>query len=297
MRLKNVALAAESGYTCVYMVRSFYNRLIAFVIIGVFVCLFGVSTAASAQSVSQAYATDGNVQKGMLVMIDPKDSKKVQPLSNKSDVSMQGVAVAANDTVVSLGSDTAMTQVYVASTGKYQALVSNQNGPIKIGDIISISALDGIGMKADSQQTTILGKAISGFNGQSNVSSTMSLKTSKGTKKVAIGLINIDISISHNPLAASVTGPPVPEFLRKSGSAIAGKPVSSVRLYVSLAIVIATVFLSSNVLYGGVRSSIIAIGRNPLAKKSIIRGLMQVIVLGLIILVVGMFIVYLLLRL
>jgi len=263
---------------------------------GLFGSFLSVQTGL-AQSISQAYATDGNVQKGMLVMIDPKDSKKVQPLSNKKDVAMQGVAVAANDTVVSLGSDAPVTQVYVASTGKYQALVSNQNGSIKVGDIISISALDGVGMRADSQQTTILGKAISSFDGKQNVSSTMSLKTSNGSKKVAIGLINIDISISRNPLAANVTGPPVPEFLRKSGSAIAGKPVSTVRLYVSVAIILATVFLASNVLYGGIRSSLIAIGRNPLAKKSIVRGLLQVVIVGLIILVVGLFIVYLLLRL
>lgn len=250
-----------------------------------------------AQSVSQAYATDGNVQKGMIVMIDQKDSKKVQPLSNKKDVAMQGVAVAANDTVVSLGSEVETTQVYVASTGKYQALVSSQNGPIKVGDLISISALDGIGMKADQKQETILGKAISGFDGKTNVSSTTVLKTTTGSKEVAIGLINIDIAISRNPLASSVDGPPVPEFLRTASNAVAGKPVSTIRLYVSLAIVIMTVFLASNVLYGGIRSSIIAIGRNPLAKKSIIRGLIQVIAVGLIVLVIGFFSVYLLLRL
>jgi len=292
-----MAQKSESGYTWVHMVRVLFSRLLALGLLSVLSSVFLLTPVARAQTMSQAYDTDGNVQKGMLVMIDPKDSKKVQPLSNKSDVAMQGVAVAANDTVVSLGSEAVVAQVFVASAGKYQALVSNQNGAIKVGDIISISALDGIGMKADSQQTTILGKAISSFDGQKNVSSSMTLKTSKGTKKVSIGLINIDISISHNPLAASVTGPPVPEFLRKSGSAIAGKPVSSVRLYVSLAIVFATVFLSSNILYGGIRSSLISIGRNPLAKKSIIRGLLQVIVLGLIILVVGLFIVYLLLRL
>jgi len=61
---------------------------------GLFGSFLSVQTGL-AQSISQAYATDGNVQKGMLVMIDPKDSKKVQPLSNKKDVAMQGVAVAA----------------------------------------------------------------------------------------------------------------------------------------------------------------------------------------------------------
>jgi hypothetical protein len=260
------------------------------------IALLGVGQA-SAQSISQAYGTDGNVQKGMIVMINAKNSKKVQPLSNKKDVSMLGVAVAANDTVVSLGMEASMAHVYVASTGKYETLVSTQNGPVKAGDLISISAIDGIGMKADNGQGTILGKAVSTFNGQQNVSGTMQLNTSAGKRDVAIGLAVVDISISRNPLAVSVSGPPIPSFLKKAGDSVSGKPVSTVRLYVSLAILLVVLFLSSNILYGGIRSSIQAVGRNPLAKKSIIRGLIQVVVTGLIVLVIGLFSVYLLLRL
>ncbi|MCA9326972.1 hypothetical protein KDA14_00405 [Candidatus Saccharibacteria bacterium] len=250
-----------------------------------------------AQTVSQGYGTTGNVQKGMIVMIDPKDSSKVAALSNKSDTSMLGVVVSANDTVVSLGGDSSSSQVYVASNGKYDALISTQNGPVKSGDIISISALDGIGMKADSGQNTILGKALANFDGSKNVIGTATLTTSTGGKNVSIGLVQIDISISHNPLAASVSGPPVPAFLRKSGDSIAGKPVSTVRLYVSLAVLLITIFMTSNLLYGGVRSSLVSIGRNPLAKKSILRGLIQVIILGLMVFVIGLVAIYLLLKL
>ncbi|MBP7857694.1 MAG: hypothetical protein WAW63_02045 [Candidatus Saccharimonadales bacterium] len=251
----------------------------------------------SAQTVSQGYGVTGVVQKGMIVMLDPKDSSKVQALTNKSDKSMHGVVVSANDTVVSLGGDSTATQVYIASNGKYDALVSTQNGPIKSGDIISISALDGIGMKADSRQAVILGKALSGFDGSKNVSGNASLTSSSGKKDVAIGLIQIDIGISRNPLAVSVSGPPVPAFLRKSGDSIAGKPVSTVRLYVSLAILLITIFMTGSLLYGGVRSSLVSIGRNPLAKKSILRGLIQVVVLGLIVFVIGLIAIYLLLKL
>lgn len=250
-----------------------------------------------AQTVSQGYGTTGTVQKGMIVMIDPKNSKKVTALTNKKDTAMLGVVVSANDTVVSLGGDDSANQVYVASNGKYDALVSTQNGPIKTGDLISISALDGVGMKASAAQTTILGKALATFDGTKNVSGTATLASNSGSKNVSIGLVQIDISISHNPLAVSVSGPPVPTFLRKSGENIAGKPVSTVRLYVSLAILLITIFMTSNLLYGGVRSSLIAIGRNPLAKKSILRGLIQVIILGLMVFVIGIVAIYLLLKL
>lgn len=259
--------------------------------------VFIFPTLVSAQTVSQGYGVTGNVQKGMIVMLDPSDSHKVMALTSKKDKAMQGVVVAANDTAVSLGGDSTTNQVYVASNGKYDALVSTQNGPIKNGDIISISALDGVGMKADAGQSVILGKALTSFNGTKNVSGTADLTTSNGNKSVEIGLIHIDISISHNPLAASVSGPPVPSFLRKSGENIAGKPVSTVRLYVSLAILLITLFMTASLLYGGVRSSLLSIGRNPLAKKTILRGLIQVVILGLIVFVIGLVAIYLLLKL
>jgi co-chaperonin GroES (HSP10) len=265
-------------------------------VVGVLSAL-GTAVVAQAQTVSQGYGVTGTVQKGMIVMLDPKDSRKVAPLTNKRDKSMHGVVVSANDTVVSLGGDSSTSQVYVASNGKYDALVSTQNGPIKVGDIISISALDGIGMKADTAQAVILGKALTGFDGTKNVNGTAKLKTSGGEKPVSIGFIQIDIGISRNPLAVSVSGPPVPAFLRKSGDSIAGKPVSTVRLYVSMAVLLITIFMSGSLLYGGVRSSIVSIGRNPLAKKSILRGLIQVVVMGLMVFVIGLVAIYLLLKL
>ncbi len=248
-------------------------------------------------TISQMYDASDEVQRGMIVMIDPKNSKRIKPLTTDAPTSMHGVVVAANETVLSLGGDGTTSQVYVASNGKYEVLVSTQNGAIKTGDLITISAIDGIGMKASGAQEVVLGKALSSFDGKQNVSGTMALKSTIGKQQIAIGKILVDISIAHNPLAVSVTGPPVPAVLKKAGEVISGKPVSTVRLYISIIILLVTVFVTGSLLYGGVRSSLVAIGRNPLAKKSIGRGLVQVIVLGLIIFVLGLFSVYLLLKL
>ncbi len=256
-----------------------------------------MAASVAGQAVSQSYGITGVVQKGMIVMLDPHNSKNVKALSSASDASMLGVAVAANDTVVSLGGDSTMSQVFVAASGKYDALVSNQNGAIKAGDVISISALDGVGMKANGDQAVILGKALSGFDGVNNVSGTATLKTSNGSKNVSIGLVQIDINISHNPLAVTTTGLSIPSFLRKSGESIAGKPVSAARLYVSFGVLILTLFMAASLLYGGVRSSLVSLGRNPLAKTSILRGLVQVVLLGLIVFVIGLVAIYLLLKL
>jgi hypothetical protein len=256
-----------------------------------------VVTTVAGQAVSQAYGVTGTVQKGMIVMLDPGNSKKVKALSNTSDVSMLGVVVAANDTAISLSGDSSVYQVFVAASGKYNALVSNQNGAIKAGDIISISALDGIGMKADAGQSVVLGKALSSFDGSSNVSGTATLKTTNGTKNVSIGTVEIDINISHNPLAESDSGLSIPSFLRKSGEGIAGKSVSAARLYTSFGVLVLTLFMTASLLYGGVHSSLVSLGRNPLAKTSILRGLIQVVLLGLIVFVIGLVAIYLLLKL
>lgn len=274
-----------------------HRRIIHYVAGVVVLALLLVSAVVSAQSVSQAYDASDKVQRGMIVMINPKNTKQVVPLTTDDPNSMHGVVVAANETVLSLGGDGKTSQVFVANNGKYEALVSTQNGAIKTGDLIAISSLDGIGMKASGAQTVVLGKALTPFDGKQNVNGTMMLKSNVGNRTVAIGKIAVDISIAHNPLAISVTGPPVPAFFKKAGEVISGKPVSTVRLYVSLIVLIITVFVTGSLLYGGVRSSLVAIGRNPLARKSIGRGLVQVIVLGLITFVLGLFSVYLLLKL
>ena len=70
-----------------------------------------------------------------------------------------------------------------------------------------------------------------------------------------------------------------------------------VKMYVSVAIMAMSIVIAGILLYAGVRGSIISIGRNPLSKRSILRGLMQVIIGGVLVLIIGLFTVYLLLRL
>src|SRR5690606_23527601 len=106
--------------------------------------------------------------------------------------------------------------------------------------------------------------------------------------------IKIDINIMQNPLAKSAAV--TPEWLGAIGQAIAGKTVSPARLYISAGMLLIGSFIAGAVLYSGIRSSIIAIGRNPLSKKSILRGLLQVIFTSLIVFIISVVGVYLLLK-
>lgn len=255
------------------------------------------ANSSSTQAVTQGYGTDTVLQKGMLVRLKDKDAAKVVPLTSATAAEMQGVVVAANDASVTLSSDNNSGQVFVATYGHFEALVSNQNGPIKSGDYITISSLDGVGMKADSVQSTVLGKAASNFDGTANVQGSTTVKDQGGhSVNVSFGRIPVDISISHNPLQQDINNN-LPGFLKKASQFVANKPVSSSRVYISLVVLLISTVIAGSILYAGIRSGLVAIGRNPLAKTSITRNLVQVIITGLIIFIIGLFAVYLLLKL
>lgn len=250
------------------------------------------------QSVTQAYGTDAAIQKGMIVKLKDGDSHKVVPLDKDHATDMLGVVVAPNDSALTLSNDKPDTrQAYVATFGQFDVLVSNENGAIKPGEYLTISSVDGIGMAAGDSDAIVLGKANEGFNGTSNVVSSTTVKRADGSKHgVSIGRISVTVSVSHNPLLKQDNSA-LPAFFQHVGNEIADKPVSDTRIYIALIILLICTVLAGSLLYGGVRNSMISIGRNPLAKKSIMRSMLQVILTSLTIFIIGVFGVYLLIRL
>ena len=250
------------------------------------------------QAVTQSFNADPAVQLGMIVKLKDKDPSTVEPLDQKSLTKLLGVVVAPNDSTVTITPAKATKQqVFVASSGKYTTLVSNQNGAIKAGDFITASALAGIGMKADEGQSVILGKAAAAFTGTANVIGKVSLKNSLGkTTDVSLGRVAVVLDVSHNPLESKSTNY-VPGFLARTAQSVADKKVSAARIYLGLAVLALTTVITTNLVYSGVRNGMIAVGRNPLSKKSIIKSLIQTVIAGLIIFIVGVFAVYLMLKL
>lgn len=277
--------------------RLFLVRLVAPIVL----CLagggviLGWGAAASAQAVAQSYAADTPLQAGMVVKLTG-DKTKVAPVTQSDNDKMHGVVIRANDAPLTLTEGEVGQAVYVATSGKYQILVTDQNGPVKKGDYLIISAIDGIAMKANHTIKYIIGKALSDFDGKTNVLSQTKLKDGAGRERaVNFGYVSADINVSRNPLA-----PPedsnLPGFLRKASEAVSGKPVSPFRGYAALGVLVVTSMIVIVVLYAGVRTSLIAMGRNPLARKTIVRNLIQVVLVGIIILISGLITVYLLLK-
>lgn len=234
----------------------------------------------------------------MIVQLDTRDTNKVLPSTQDAADRLHGVVVSPNDAPVSLQDNTTSQQYYVATDGTYQVLVSDQNGTIHKGDYITISSLAGVGMKATSTQSVVLGKALNDFDGSANVEGTNTLTLANGQKTtVHLGKVSVDVSIAHNPLYQPSTKDAVLQTLQRIAQSVAHKPVSLTHIYMSIAVLLASVGIAATMLVTGVRASLAAVGRNPLARSHIIRGLIQITFTSLIIFLVGVFGVYLLLKL
>ncbi len=255
--------------------------------------VFNVVNLTSAQTVTEGYGADEVLQRGMIVGAKQDDPTKVEPISVDQLDRMMGVVVDANESPITISGEA--EKVFVSSVGQYDVLVSNQNGEIKQGDYITASSLNGIGMLATYKEGDVLGRAITGFDGNGNIVSQDSLKDNKGvTQNVNIGRIKVDIGVSKNPKARSDAASP--EWLGKLGQAIAGQSVSPAKVYLGAGLFVIGAFIAGTILYSGIRSSLISVGRNPLSKKSIMKGLLQVIFTSLIVFIISVFGVYLLLR-
>jgi hypothetical protein len=252
---------------------------------------------ASSAAAVQGYASDKRLQVGTIVALSGSGASKVEAATSSKASSMYGATVDGNSLSLTVSSSALQNEAYVATSGTYKLLVSTQNGPIKAGDYITVSSIDGVGMQAQPQQTVVFGRAASDFDGKTNVVANATLKVNGGSNQaVSLGIIPVAIDIRHNPNQIS-TKADVPKVLQRLGQAIADKPVGPLRIYLSIAITGISVVSAIVLLYGGVRNSIISIGRNPLSKKAIFRALIEIVLTSIIVLIIGLFAVYLLLKL
>lgn len=246
----------------------------------------------AAQTLNQGFQSDEPLQKGMMIKQKDNDNTKIEPVSRSSLKDLKGVVVEKNESPVTIASEG--QTIFVASSGRYEVLVSDENKEIKKGDYISISSLNGIGMKADSEQSIVLGRAVEDFNGRDGI---IGQTTTQDNKSVNFGRIDTDIAIGSNPLKKENQQSTIPRVLTNISSSVTGKQVSTARIWLASIVFLITSVVTVVMLYGGSKSSLLALGRNPLSKSSINRALLQVVLFAIIVFISGMFGVYLLLKL
>lgn len=241
--------------------------------------------AALAETFVQSFSADSTLRPAYIVALSKNKSNSVELASLAKTGSIYGVVIDPSQTPLTIQHQG--QQVFVANNGSYQVLASTENGLIKAGDYISLSVINGIGAKATSHEPYIIGQSLAAFDGKTNVI------TSTGSS--AIGLVTVSVNPGRNPLLKDDVA--IPSSLRKLGESIAGKSVSAIRIYSSLGIFVVTAIVASSLLWVGVRSGMLAIGRNPLSRRSVIRSILQVVIVSILIFIAGLLGVYLLLKL
>jgi len=269
--------------------------LLPAVLLLVIVFSWGIVAKVSAQLVVQSYEATQTLQTGEIVSLKVGSSTQVVPTTKSAEKVMFGVVTTPSASDISL-SGTNSQQVFVANSGNYEVLISSENGGINIGDYVTVSSFDGIGMKATGVDSYIIGKALSSFNPSTQSIGSTTLVNNAGAKStVQLGRVMVAVGVSHNPLQTP-NHSVLPSFLVTAGDSIANRPVSTATLTIAFVVLVVSCSITASLLYSGVRTAFTAIGRNPLSRQSIYKGLIQVILTSVIVFIIGLFGVYLLLR-
>jgi hypothetical protein len=256
-------------------------------ILSIFLVIFIVAGASvMADTIVRGFKSKTLLQPGWIVSLSKNDLDSVELAPATDSSRIYGVVIDPSQAPVTLQSQQGQ-RVFVATSGKYSVFVNVQHGPINTGDYISMSGNDGIGAKASNDQANVLGQALQKFDGQSGVLS--------GGGQSAVGKITVAVAPNKNPLVKDEVA--LPGTLRRAAQSVSNRDVSVLRVYAALVVFLITAAIATVILVTGVRSGMVAIGRNPLSRQHVITGLLQVVVVAVVVFIIGVFAVYLLLKL
>lgn len=257
-------------------------------LLGVFLLVIFSPVSAATANISKSYGYASPIMKDSLVSVDPSNPSDVIPANTNNQKELIGIAVENADSLIAInpGKD----KVQVASTGSAVLLVSNINGNIQPGYQVSVSPLDGIGMKA-SAGSEVIGIAQKAFSPNSPNTSKKTLKQINGNNStVYIGYIPVAIQIGQASVTQKLNA------FQKIGMSLTGKTIPTYRIILSIIVAIVTFFGLLILIYASIYGSIISLGRNPLAKESIFKTLSKILAMVVVTGFVASLVVYLLLR-
>jgi hypothetical protein len=230
-------------------------------------------------SLSQGFATSAPIATGSLVALDEKSSGAVVVSDTTNVGRLFGVVVPPSSASISL-SGTGNGQVQVVTSGTANVLVTTAGGDIKVGDYITISPIAGVGQKVGDTSTRVVGTAQSDFNGSGDGVTKRTIDDGNSKREVAIGQIPVVISVSSYTATDGKQPYAIPNWLQQLSNTLAGKAVSPLRIIIAGLILIVSLISITVLLYSAVRNSIISIGRNPLSRGSVLRGLLEVVAIS-----------------
>lgn len=251
---------------------------------GLVVVFISISIPALAITpVSQSYLANKEIPLGSLVSLDGNSTDRVTPADTKTVKNLIGVTINDSTPLTLTTSDS--NSSLVATSGIAPTLVSDLNGEIELGDQITASPIAGVGMKATTN-TKIVGIAQSAMTSKKSEDVTIDGKS----QKIELGEISLLVSVGYHYQEPEKTL--IPPALQNIANAMAGKKVEPLPIIISLIIFFVTMVIVVSLIYAIVRSSIISVGRNPLAQSAVYRNAIQMSVLVLAIVAVAIVAIY-----
>jgi hypothetical protein len=245
----------------------------------------------AAGAISQGYNTNAkDISKGTLLSLTETGSSSVEPANSTANLSNL-VGVAADKPLIEL-SNSGGNNTQVVVGGSTEALVSDVNGEVRAGDKITASPLSGIGMKA-LESSEIVGTARANLDSITTVD--RQIEDKDGQKKtVKVGLLPITVNVTYYSAAMSqgTFSSFVPPFLQSIANTVAGRQVSPLRVLLGASALLLGFSAVIVILYTSIRNGLISLGRNPLAQGALRKGLVDVVIAAVGLLVVTTVLVY-----
>jgi hypothetical protein len=243
-----------------------------------FLLVFGLNGETFAQSQLTGIAVsvpvkEVDTQGGDLICSDGESYIKC---INEYDPSLYGVA--SDEPAASLEDEGIENARLVVTDGQVTVRVSTINGNIAVGDLITTSLTAGIGQKA-TRNGYVLGSALQSYD-------------AGDVNQVGEILVSLNIRPTSSLSDARAN---LFQTLREGLSASVLSPLASLR-YILVASIVLSSFILGFVYFGRVaKTGVEAIGRNPLAGRTIEFSVILHILLTIVIVAVGLAISYLIL--
>jgi len=224
----------------------------------------------SSSGVAIQVPTDYEVENGTLVC-SGRDG--LIPCETEYDAGMFGVATTDPSAAMEDNQLTVFWQVM--TTGNVRVRVSGENGPISQGNLLTSSSTPGVAMKAD-RNGYVLGTALEDYAGQTSSDQTL-----------ITAAVNVHPSSAFVDVRSNLW-----QALRLGLAAPILTPLNALR-YLLAALIVLTSFILGFLYFGRVaKTGVEAIGRNPLAGRTIELTVIFHIILTIVIVLVGFAIAY-----
>lgn len=238
--------------------------------------------------VTRGYSAKELLPAGTVVSMQNKGSNTIEKATPENELLIVGVVTGANDSLLDLQPEGSV--VRVATEGGLDVLASTVNGDINNGDKLIISPLAGIMAKdnPDMKNGKYLGVSTGTLNSKTLGAKQIEVEQSNGSKqKVTIGQIPAKFMIIERKPTISSKSTEGNNPVTRLAKQITGKSVSMAKIIASMVILITTLTITGALLYSSIHGTFTALGRNPLAKSSLMTGLVRVVIVSLLVLAGG----------